>query len=159
MPFSFQVVNKTRIAPGLGQRQLVRVLQTLLNSHPGANVSAEFGLSELEETAWRALYRIYPELLSEKVNRPHVPWFYFGSKRRYHLIIRKQVALALNWIQGGSTSKGHRMAYDEQMFRAACDRFFAEYPSGCEFAFTGSELWCGAVGKRKICDADCKGID
>ena len=142
-------VNKTRIAPGLGQRQLVRVLQTLLNSHPGANVSAEFGLSELEETAWRALYRIYPELLSEKVNRPHVPWFYFGSKRRYHLIIRKQVALALNWIQGGSTSKGHRMAYDEQMFRAACDRFFAEYPSVANSLSLVANYGAGRLEKEK----------
>lgn len=141
--------NKTRIPPGLGQRQLVRVLQTLLNSHPGANVSSEFGLSELEDTAWRAVYRIFPELLSEKVNRPRVPWFYFGPKRRYQLINRKQVSFALNWIQGGSIATAYQLTYDDQLFRKSCDRFFADYPSVANALSLVANYGAGRLEKEK----------
>lgn len=121
--------HKTTIRPGLGQRQLVRVLQTLLNAHPVSTTSNEYELPELEQVVWRSLYRLFPQLVTDQINRPIIPTLLYGPRRRFQYATRKQAALVLNWIQNGPIHHGYKLVYDDVLFRNSCNRFFTDYPT------------------------------
>ena len=140
--------NSTRLRPGLGQRQLVRVFQAMMNSHPGSLAATEFSIHELELFVWRSLYRIFPDLLEDRLNVVRVPMLLFGPRRRYEFRIRRQTSVALSWIFGQSLARGYQLTYDDQAYRDYCNRFFDSYPSAVNEASLVADFGLGRQMKE-----------
>ena len=150
--------NKTRIRPGLGQRQLVRILQALLRSAPSSTTAFDYDIRELEEFIWRSIYRVNPDLLSDQINKAKVPLFLYGPRRRYQFSVRKQSAMALNWILGGPVADGYRLAYDDQFFRSKSNEFFSRYPSVVNEAPLVADFGSGRKEKEEAVTNLCQAL-
>lgn len=150
--------NRTRIRPGLGQRQFVRVLQTLLNSHPGSTAAHEFTIRELEAFVWKAIYRIHPELLDDQLNIAKVPLLLYGPRRRYQFTIRRQISIALSWMLDHNVVDGYKLSFDDAAFREKCNQFFERYPSVVNEATLVANFGAGRREKDHAVQTLCQGL-
>lgn len=150
--------HRTRIRAGLGQRQMIRMLESLLHAAPGSTLAHDYEINDLAELVWRSIYRIHPELVSDQLNRPKVPWFLYGPKRRYRFSVRAQSAAALNWLMGGSIADGFAMAYDDERYREQSNRFFAAYPAVVNEAPLVADFGAGQAEKELAVHSICRAL-
>ena len=119
-----------RIAHGGGQRQLTRLIQTMLAfSRQSADIE-RLSISDLVEVGWWNAMRLYPERFDERVNPPRPGWI-IRPRRRRLAGMRQQLAhfLAPYYQKGPETAI--RLRADNQLLRHFCRRFFSEH-SVCE---------------------------
>ncbi|MEC9093452.1 MAG: DUF58 domain-containing protein, partial [Planctomycetota bacterium] len=127
--------HRTRISPGLGQRQFVRILKSLLNAHPGGAVAQDIPIRKLETFIWKSIYRMYPELMADHLNVVKLPLLLFGPRRRYQLTVRRQSAIALSWILDQNLASGYKLTFDDVAYREKCNEFFTRHPSVANESF------------------------
>lgn len=150
--------NQVRVRHGLGQRQMIRVLESLMRSSPSSSTASEYSIRELESFVWKSIYRIQPELLEDSVNSPRVPWMLYGPRRRYQHSLRRQAAVALNWILGGRNMDGVAMIHDDERFRTAADLFFSRFPALTNEATLVADFGVGRVEKESAVRTLCRGL-
>lgn len=150
--------NKTRIRPGLGQRQLIRILQSLLRSAPGSTAASEYSIYDLAEFVWKSIYRIQPELVSDTLNNAKVPLLMYGPRRRYQFSIRRQTAVALNWLLNGDVAEGAKLTFNDELYREKCNEFFSRYPSVVNEAPLVTDFGSGRKEKEAAVRNLCAGL-
>lgn len=150
--------NRARVRPGLGQRQLIRVLEALMKSAPGSTTANDYEIRDLEEFIWRSIYRINPELVSDKINHAKVPWLMYGPRRRYHFSVRRQSATALNWLLGGPIGDGFRLTYDDEYYRQRSNDLFSKYPALVNEAPLVADFGAGRIEKEDAVLSLCQGL-
>ncbi|MCA9176635.1 MAG: DUF58 domain-containing protein [Planctomycetales bacterium] len=119
--------NTNWLPHGFGERQLTRLLHTLLTHVGGHSVPPGIVFEDLVEVTWATCLHHYPELLDPRVN-PQLGWLRFtrsGRRRRQ----RRQLAMALAHLQQSPPGYEHRLVEDRQELSFACRQFLADHPS------------------------------
>lgn len=119
--------NRLRVRHAQGERQLTRLLHSLLSHLSNQSFAGGVFLDELVAVAWTACYHRFPELFDERVN-PQTGLFRFTRRRRL-LILRQQLCFALAEHYSAPSGYARRLLEDESEFRKVCHRFLTQYPS------------------------------
>lgn len=119
--------NRLRVRHAQGERQLTRLLHSLLAHVSNQSLASDVFIDELVAITWTACFHRFPELFDPRVN-PQTGLFRFSQRRRI-LIRRQQLCFALAQHFSAPVGFAQRLLEDDVEFRQVCHRFLTERPS------------------------------
>jgi hypothetical protein len=119
--------NRLRVRHAHGERQLTRLLHSLLSHLSNQTVPGDAFIDDLIETTWTACFHRFPELFDPRVN-PQTGLFRLTRYSRLR-VRRQQLAFALAQLHAAPVGFAYRLVEDDREFRKTCRRFLREHPS------------------------------
>lgn len=152
--------NRLRVRHAHGERQLTRLLHSLLSHLSNQTVPGDAFINDLIETTWTACFHRFPELFDPSVN-PQTGLFRLTRHSRLR-VRRQQLAFALAQLHAAPIGFACRLMEDDREFRNTCRRFLGEHPSYRVPSVTVLDIeqqWrCHRQATNSVCRAVMEGV-
>lgn len=120
--------EKIRLSHGYGERQLTQILQSMLGYCERQQVTAEIEMDSLVRHLWVAVYRRFPGLFDDLVNRPRIRLLPLSQPLHLTVTQREQLAFALATLYEAMPGVAERLMQSDSEFRRYARRFMVDYP-------------------------------
>lgn len=120
--------DQTSIPHGHGERQLTRILQTLLAYCDRQTVSTDLDIVSLTRAVWVGVYYRFPDLFDDRVNRVRPRFFPLSQTKHALRIQREQLSYVFATLYQEPIGYAERLQFDDREFRVAVKRYLIDFP-------------------------------